>query len=135
MTAEKAPPLFYLDSIRMGNAPAAGELELFAGSPELTVVYKSDGGRVRGTLESCNSNLVVLAPQDAPGLPVFTGTCGPDGRYEIDSVRPGDYSAVALPGLRLWEGDVDPALLRNAIRITVRAGETTQADLPLSRAQ
>ena len=127
-----APPGFYLDSMRLGEVPVVGDIELSAESPELTLVYRNDGGSVRGTVENCDSNLVVLSPADAPGMPLFTATCGPDQRYSIDSVRPGDYYALALPGRRDWVNQVDPALLSGASHVTVRAGEITQADLRIS---
>lgn len=127
--AGPAPPLFYLEAIRLGDVPVVGEIELSAALPPLTVVYKSDGGAVRGTVENCNSGMVLLVPQDHPELPVFTGSCGSDNRFTIDTVRPGDYSALVLAGRRRWMGDVDPALLPTASRVTVRSGETTQADL------
>jgi len=124
-----APPGYYLDSIRLGNAPAPVEMELSAASPELTVVYRSDGGAVRGTVENCHSSQVLLVPQDAPGLPSFTATSGSDCHFEIGSVRPGDYAAIATPTINPWLDYGDPSLLRAASRVTVRTGETTQADL------
>jgi len=127
-----APPGYYLDSVRLGNVPAPVEMELSATSPELTVVYGSDGGTVRGTVENCHSSQVLLVPQDAPGMPLFTTISGSDCRFEIGSVRPGDYAAVATPTIRPWLDVLDPALLRTASRVTVRAGETTQADLRIT---
>ena len=93
------------------------------------MVYRSDGGTVRGTVENCHSSQVLLVPQDSPGLPLFTATCSSDCHFEIGSVRPGDYAAVATPTIRPWLDFLDPNLLRTASRVTVRAGETTQADL------
>jgi Carboxypeptidase regulatory-like domain len=125
-----APSPYYLDAIRLGDVPVVGDIELSAVSPPLTIVYKSDGGKVLGTVSQCNSGMVALVPQDNPMLPILTGKCDAKDRYEVVNVRPGDYRAVALPGRRVWLGEVDPVLLQKASRVTVRAGETTQADLP-----
>ena len=46
--------------------------------------------------------------------------CDAAGRYRIDSLRPGDYYALAFPAAR-------------AARVAVRAGETTSLDLRIPR--
>jgi Carboxypeptidase regulatory-like domain len=130
------PPLFYLNAIRMGDTPVLDEVELSAGSPELTIVYSTNGGTVRGAVEKCGTGQVWLVSQDAPARRHFVGACdgapfGPS-RFEITAVPPGEYYALAVSGSELWPGNMDAALLQRATRVTVRAGETTQADLSLS---
>jgi len=133
------PPLFYLDDIRLGEAPALSVVELSAGAPEVTIVYKSNGGTVRGTVEKCGGGWVWLIPQDTamrrrPGSP-SRGACDAHDAFEIAAVKPGEYYALAfsaeesLPGF--WP-NLEDAFLQSATRITVRAGETTQAELRLS---
>jgi hypothetical protein len=56
-------------------------------------------------------------------------------RFEITAVPPGEYYALAVPGSELWPGNLAAALLRRATRVTVRAGEITQAELSLSTAR
>jgi Carboxypeptidase regulatory-like domain len=130
------PPLFYADAMHLGEAPVLDEVELSAGSPELTIVYKTNGGTVRGTVEKCGTGQVWLVSQDARSRGYFAGACdgapvGPS-RFEIAAVPPGEYYALAVPGYELWPGNVDAAFLQRATRVTVRAGETTQAALALS---
>src|SRR5262249_23723968 len=97
----------------------------------ITVVYKNNGGWVRGKVENCASGGVLLVPSD----PAMRGRgfsksapCDAKGYYEVLAVRPGDYYALAVAG----NGPVpvvDDALLGRATKVTVRAGEGTSADL------
>jgi len=86
---------------------------------------------VRGTAENCASGGVVLVPSDpARRRPGFSksGPCDSSGHYEVRAVRPGDYYALAFAG----NGPVlalDEALLNQAVKVTVRAGEASSADL------
>ncbi len=127
------PPPYYLDAVRAGGADlATQEVEISSGI-EITVVYKSDGGSVRGTAENCVSGGVVLVPTD-PALRRTgfskSGPCDSTGRYEVRAVRPGDYYALAFagnsPALALNEA---PSLMDGAVKVTVRSGEASTADL------
>jgi len=47
---------YYLASLRMAEREVPGEtVELTAASPPITILYKADGGGVRGTVEDCGS--------------------------------------------------------------------------------
>jgi hypothetical protein len=106
-----------------------------SGATLITVVYKTNGGVVRGTAEKCASGSVWLVPQDrAMRRQGFwrTVTCDAKDRYEITAVRPGEYYAVALTVDRLlpWSAVVfDEGLLNQGEKVTVRAGENSSADL------
>ena len=94
-------PQYYLASVRLGESESLdGRVEFFTSALPLTVVYRSDGGTVRGTVEECGSATVVLVPRD-PALrrrEYIKGTkCRANGGYELTAVRPGDYLALALP--------------------------------------
>jgi hypothetical protein len=135
--ATPARPL-YLDEIRLGASPVDGEVELTGGQAELTIVYKSNGGTVRGTVEDCGTGQVWLISQAKQQLRLF-GACdaaafGPS-RFEISAVPPGEYYALAVPEYELWSHPMDAAFFQKAVRITVRAGETSQATLTLSASQ
>ncbi len=131
-----APAGYYLDSIRVGGTEmSAPEVEIISGSLPITLVYKGHGGVVRGVAENCASGGAVLVPADAafrrPGFFV-KAACDARDRYEIAAVRPGDYYAVAFAGNSPMPWDAatfDAALLSQAVRVTVRAGESTAADL------
>jgi hypothetical protein len=127
-----APTGYYLDSVRVGDLDvAAGEVQLSPGTLPITVVYKAGGGAVRGAVEKCSSGAVLLIPADA-GMRWFgflhSVRCDATDRYEIRAVRPGEYYALAFAG-RDSEPSVDAGVLRQARRVTVKAGEAVTEDL------
>jgi hypothetical protein len=132
-----APPLYYLDAVRIGSYDAlAQNIEIAPGAQPLTVTYKPGGGTVRGKAETCASGTVRLLPHDKvmrrPGF-IFYAPCDSNDRYEITSVRPGEYYAIAIAGnsptpwyATTWDDD---GLLNAATTVTVRANENSSADL------
>jgi hypothetical protein len=73
----------------------------------------------------------MLVPQD-PGLRgrgfSRSGPCDSKDHYEVRGLRPGEYYALALAG----NGpalSVDEAMLSQAAKVTVRAGEMSSADV------
>lgn len=127
-----APPAYYLDSIRLGDQAIAGETELSNGS-ELTIVYKSDGGSVRGTVAECAGGRAVLVAVNGPRWTTFSAECDAHGRFHIDAVRPGEYYAVGLGGDGIWSGNVDTAFVQAASRVSVRAREAAAVELTVYR--
>ena len=132
-------PPYYLASITMGERelPFQQAIDLISGALPLTIVYKSNGGGVRGTVENCGSATVVFYPQD-PGLQISEfeprAKCGDGGRFEIANMRPGEYYAFAFeqpPGLEamFFGFSLDQGLINQATHVTVRPGEFTVADL------
>ena len=132
---QQLPSGYYLDSVRLGDAELyAPNVELTSGALQLTLVYKSDGGSVRGAVENCGGGGVLLVPQDPArrwDASILWARCDSNGRYEIASVRPGEYYALAFPGNedRLLRPDLDDRMLTQASRVSVRSGEATSADL------
>ncbi|HTX39491.1 MAG TPA: carboxypeptidase-like regulatory domain-containing protein [Bryobacteraceae bacterium] len=127
-----APPLYYLDSMRLGDSPLEGEVELSAGAPEVTILYKTNGGTVRGTVEKCGGGSVYLLSAEGRRWGVFFSACDGSGRFQINAVRPGEYYAQAVPAGQWSVRAADAASPQPATRVTVRAGETTEVDLALS---
>jgi len=136
------PPGYYLATIRQGGTELTEpKLDLAPGAPPITVVFRSDGGTVRGSVEDCQSGGVVLIPQDpAQRWPDHidqqrckAGAGGSDNsRYEFSAVRPGDYYVMAIAKDRLaifWDPNWNEDMLRLATSVTVRAGEVTSKDL------
>jgi hypothetical protein len=134
-TLEEAPAPYYLDSIRLGDQSALGWFSILSGAQPLTVTYKLDGGKVRGAIEGCGGDHVLLIPQDQArrrhAFMYFT-TCGQSGQFEFPAVRPGEYYGLATAGLPTADMLDDGALLRKASRVTVRANESTAADIRLT---
>jgi hypothetical protein len=138
-------PPFYLAAIRIGEreVPYQEPVDLLPGALPVTVVYRTNGGGVRGSVEDCGAATVVFYPADA-GLqvPEFTrrATCGERGRFEISNMRPGEYYGLAFdqpPGLdaMFFGFTLDQGLINRAVRVTVRAGEFSEAELRVTRRQ
>ncbi len=126
------PPPYYLDAVRLGGTDLTRQEAEITSDVAMTVVYKTGGGSVSGTAENCASGGVVLVPRD-PSLRgrgfSRSGPCDSSDHYEVRAVRPGDYFAVAFAG----NGPalaVDEALLNQAAKVTVRAGEASTVDVP-----
>jgi len=133
-----SPSPHYLDSIRLGgiDVPASG-VQILSGALPLVVTYKRDGGTVRGTVEGCGDGAVYLIPQD-PALRSYSfiqqASCGPNGRFEINAVRPGEYYGLAAAKdsrIPLSPMNLDQSLISQSVRVTVRPNEATVADLRL----
>ena len=128
---------YYLASIRVEGREVLGEtVELTAASPHITILYKADGGGVRGTVEDCGSARVVLVPQarSLQGFGDFTrgATCDAGGHFEISNMRPGEYYAYAFdqqPPIK----DLAELLVHHAVRVTVRTGEYSGASLRVTQ--
>ena len=129
-------PGYYLDAMRLGGAELTSlVVELSSGALPITVVYKANGGTVRGTVEQCGYGGVMLEAQDPAERWrdwARPARCDANGRYEITGVRPGEYYAVATtadPSSSLWDPSWDDRMIDRAAKVTVRAGEASSADL------
>jgi hypothetical protein len=127
---------YYLASIRVAEREVLGEtVELTAGSP-ITILYKADGGGVRGTVEDCSSASVVLVPQvrALQGIGDFIrhASCDAGGHFEIAKVRPGEYYAYAFDQQPPIKG-LTELLVNRAVRVTVRSGEFSGVALRVMR--
>jgi protocatechuate 3,4-dioxygenase beta subunit len=126
------PPPYYLDAVRVGETDgAAAEVDFSSGAAPIAVVYKTDGGVVRGMVEKCASGPVLLVPQDTArqwlGF-LRSAQCDSNDRYEITAVRPGEYHVLAFAGNGPLP-ELEDGLLTQAGKVTVRAGEASSADL------
>jgi hypothetical protein len=115
---------YYMDSAQ------GQEMELMEGAPPIHIVYKQDGGVVRGTVEEGSGSTVVLAPE--AGSPDYwqSAKCDERGRFEVRDLRPGDYYAIAVrhPGVVQDPGFVS-SIEREGTRVHVNGGETAAAEL------
>ena len=126
------PPLpYYLDAVRVGRTDLAGQEVDLSSEVPLSIVYKANGGTVRGTVEKCASGPVLLVPQETARQRLGflrAAQCDSNDRYRITAVRPGEYYALAFAG----DGplpELDEGLLNQASKVTVRSGEASLADL------
>jgi 5-hydroxyisourate hydrolase-like protein (transthyretin family) len=133
--AGEPPPGYYLDAIRLGNADIdPSKVSLSSGAAAIEIVYKTNGGTVRGAVENCAAGDVVLMPQerDRWWKPfIRTVRCDSKDRYEAAGVRPGEYYALAFAAdgySPLDERKFDD-FLQSATRVTVQAGAASSADL------
>ena len=127
---------YYLDSVSLGTAEVMTPTVSLVAPLPITVVYKTNGGSVRGTVAGCVEGSVWLVPQEASRRVAMHrfAPCLAEGRYQLTAVRPGEYYAlVAGPQFRReWLfGVFEEEDLNRADRVTVRAGETTALDLKI----
>lgn len=95
------PGGYYLDSVSVGGQDITWKTtNLQTGTTQIRVLYKPNGGMVKGNVESPNGAFVLLIPQPAlDALDVEYGRMSPrapNGTFEFDSVAPGAYYAFAV---------------------------------------
>ena len=129
-------PGYYLDAIRVGDRETlAREVEIASESTSIAIRFKAGGGTVQGSVEDCGAATVLLLPQDASirrqGV-VRQAQCAEGGRFEIPSVRPGDYYIFALasgsPAL-IPPYELDRDYLNQAVALTVASNGAVKVDL------
>jgi hypothetical protein len=137
-----SPAAYFLDSIRLGDRDARGSVSILSDAQPLIVTYKFGGGTVRGTIDACADGHAFLIPQD-PALRrigfLRVTQCGRNGRFEFPAVRPEEYYGLAVAGDFDPFGGLGPfaailsdtAVLKQASSVTVRANESTSAEIPL----
>jgi protocatechuate 3,4-dioxygenase beta subunit len=132
-----AEPGYYLAAAMLGDRDILGqEFELAPGSPEIRAVFRPLPGGVNGTVDGSERATVVLLPQDEAlrDLDAISKTQRrADGRFEIDSLRPGGYYAWAFERLdvdALRDAAFVRTLVARAASVNVSRGET--ASLALS---
>jgi 5-hydroxyisourate hydrolase-like protein (transthyretin family) len=133
-------PGYYVDSITLGEQDVFGKpVELMNGATPFRVVYKADAGIVRGTVEDGGGTTVVLLPRDEQmlldGQFIRTAKCDGQGRFEVGSLRPGDYYAFAFDRVD-EDAFEDVGFVRNlrgaAASVHVEAGHATQRELKVT---
>jgi hypothetical protein len=141
----KALPLagrgYFLASITLADRDVLGQtVELSSGSPPLKIVYRSDGGAIRGTVDDCGNASIVVVPQD-PVLQrgdvaaVRVARCTEDGHFEIRNLRPASYYAFAFDHLDANTSTflaALPPLINKAVSAEVKANQTANVELKVS---
>ena len=120
------------------------EINLAPGSPPIHILYKSDGGRVRGTVEKGEDAIVAMLPLDESQSFLWEFAlilqCGANGDFASENLRPGDYTALAIGRLdaalyRFFLNDSDrwANLAAQGTRVHVEQAATVSIDLKLIR--
>ena len=132
-----APPGYFLDSIRAGDVELPDRVVRLTGPLPITLVYKNNGGTVRGALERCALGAVWLFPRDETQWRrdfFRSARCDASDHFEIADVRAGEYYALALSAASpspFADGMFDETLPAQAVPVTVHAGEVVSPDLHL----
>ncbi|SPE34704.1 conserved exported hypothetical protein [Candidatus Sulfopaludibacter sp. SbA3] len=129
----------YISQIRLGEQDVTGQVvDLAPGAPPIRLTYRSDTGSARGTVENGANAMVVLFPKDETYLAadfLATVRCGPDGKFELTGLRPGDYSAMAFNRVELDLLE-EPAFVqrvtRGAVSVHVEPGQMASVELRLA---
>jgi 5-hydroxyisourate hydrolase-like protein (transthyretin family) len=132
------PTGYYAASITLGDREILGQtVEIGSGSAPIRIVFKADGGTIRGTVEDCGNATIAVTPED-PAIErgnlsfVPFARCAEDGHFEFHGLPPGRYYALALAQLdddksAFWSSF--PSLINKAVSVEVTAGQTSTVEL------
>ncbi|HWF06894.1 MAG TPA: carboxypeptidase regulatory-like domain-containing protein [Bryobacteraceae bacterium] len=132
---------YYLASVTAGGQDITWKpVDVHAGFPPVSVIYKPNAGTVKGAVESADATDIVLIPQAAlDSVDVQYGRIaspGPSGSFQIDSVGPGSYYAFAIAHFqpeRLDNPAVAGRIAAAASLVHVTEGATISIKPPLVR--
>jgi protocatechuate 3,4-dioxygenase beta subunit len=132
-------PGYFVESVKLGDRELmAKAVDLTDGAIPFRITYRPNAGRVRGNVEKGAGSVVALLPQDEAlldGQFIRTAKCDANGRYEIGSLKPGEYYAFAFDRV---DNDAfeDVTFVRNlravAVLVHVEAGQAADADLKVT---
>jgi hypothetical protein len=129
----------YLDSVLLGNQDVTGRsVFLGPGSPSIRLIYKANGGGVRGKVENGANATVVLVPQTAfSDVVTDYGRifyCSASGEFALTNLRPGSYYAWALDisPSKLTDADVLRGLILSSVSVRIEEGATAAQDLKVT---
>jgi hypothetical protein len=131
-----APAGYYLAAVLLDNRDVLGQVTEISAGDSLKLIFKTDGGTVRGTVENGADTMVwLMADPTASGRLGYGAQCDGGGAFLIRDVPPGEYTAVAMR--RPLPGPTSPEFLgllaANGKRVRVEAGSSAQLDLRVAR--
>ncbi len=103
-----ATPGFYVSAAMLDGRDVLGQAVELSGPTSVKLVFKKNGGTLRGAVEKGGGSTVVLmADPTAYARFGLTARCGPDGNFSIPDVPPGNYTAIAFrDNLVLYQPDL-----------------------------
>lgn len=129
---------YYLASVLLGEREVLGQyVDLSESSPPFRIRYEGNAPRVTGRIEKGEGAFVTLIPTDDAFLNdqfVRIQAVGKDGRFEVGTVRPGEYYAFAFDRFddaALYDPAFVAGIAPRAVRVTVVKGETVTVDLKI----
>lgn len=130
---------FYLAAVLLDNHDVLGQVTEIAAGDTIKLVFRKDGGSVRGTVEpgtveqASEAMVVLLADPTPTGRLGYAARCDPSGAFAAQDVPPGEYTAFAI------NRSLDPAsaafssvVASGGKRVKVEAGSVAQLDLRLA---
>jgi beta-lactamase regulating signal transducer with metallopeptidase domain len=128
-----SPPGYYAAAAMLGNRDVLGQVVELSGPATLKIIYKTDGGSVRGTVENGAGATVMLMADATPFARLgLTARCDGDGGFTIRDVPPGEYTVVAGQGFLFgFNPEMEKQLKTNGKRVHVDAQAATSVDLHL----
>ena len=134
----------YLASAKYNDVDVTfGDLEIGpGGAGTLHLVFRSDGGKVAGSVRAGDSPaagagvlLMPAAEERRTQSSVFVVSAGPDGSYQFSGIRPGDYYLIAVDGVESAEWD-DPDWVKSRQdkmqKVSVQANGSANVPLQLA---
>lgn len=128
---------WYVDSITWNGIEVSGQaIDLQANAEPLRVRIKTGTGKVRGIVEGCDGGTVFLEPREASEITdVHSVECRPDGSFDFNGLKPGDYSIAAYHGASdapiPWS-TFPAAMIATASAVRVESRSTASIDLKAS---
>ncbi len=133
----RAPAGFYLAAVLLDNRYVLGQVAEIAAGDSLKMIYKKDGGSVRGTVEKGDdSTIVILMADPTPTARIgYSARCDSNGAFALRDLPPGDYTAVAVQGSP--RDQLGPNFLTTLAatgkRVRVESKASVQTDLRLDQ--
>jgi hypothetical protein len=122
--------------VLLDNRDVLGQVTEISAGDSLKLIFKTDGGTGKGTVENGADTMVsLMADPTASGTLGYGAECDSGGAFLIRDVPPGEYTAVAMR--RPLPGPTSPEFLSllaaNGKRVRVEAGSSAQVDLRVAR--
>jgi hypothetical protein len=116
----------YLESVKLGDADAMGKpVTIWDAALPVRIKYSDGGARISGSVEDGAGATVLIVPVDETLARMIGTTVDPQGRFDVRSLRPGDYYVLAFAANepRLSNRDVLRTLFPAATKVHLEKGE------------